>query len=630
MSDGRSRRGFSLWAPIGFLLGVTLLALAVVGWQSAHGRPRHAPRRFPGAESMLWRASRLAAPTLGAPVRVAVLRDPASDRYYDSSAAMDSIVDSWMAALHAIGATPRVVSPEQALHSSDEQVLIVPASPCLGRDARHAIEVATERGTGLLVTWLSGVRDGGCRQRGYGLVMQVSGASRLDTLATSRTECYVTFLRGGPLVADIPPGARLELAVANHVALRTPGREAYFSDYMLNPRDIRGNALLDGAIVETTLGRARAVYWGYDLRAVAHRPWDLALALLVTRNSVAWAAGVPLATVEPWPNGKRNAAVFAQDVEDEFTNARFALDSLRAAHVPGTYFVVSRLAARNADLARALAAQGELGTHTPRHQLLGGRSVTEQQADLDETQRELTTLIGHPVAGLRPPEEQFDDPTLTTWKRAGGRYMFATLNGRAASPEIVGTTDGPLVVLGRVTNDDFIEVARRRIMNVDSLADDFLLGYEKVRALGGLFILSYHSQMLARPELVPALARVARTVARDSSAWLATAGAVADWWMARSGLVTRAHFVGPARLEIEVRNSGTATVSGVVVRVATGASVPTTLDSRVRLLPSDGDAVRLLMPPIAAGSVLRTTVMLARSNAQRPTPNAQRGGVDAR
>ena len=610
MSELRPRRVSRVLTSIAFLMGVVVLAVGLVAWQQTHTTPRREPLRFPGAQSVLWRASQLASVALGAPVRVAVLRDPATDRYYDAPGAMDSIVGTWLTALHAIGATARVISPEEAVRSTYEQVLIVPASPCLGRDARHAIDVATQRGTGILMTWLSGVRDGGCRQRGYGLVVQVSGAQRLDTLNAGRQECYVTFLRGGPLAADIPPGARLELVVANHVALRSPRREAYFSDFMLNPRAVGGNDLLDGAIVETTIASARAVYWGFDLRAVVNRPWDRALALIVARNSVAWAAGIPSATVEPWPDGKRSAAVFAQDVEDEFANARYSLDSLRAAHVPGTYFVVSRLADHQADLARALAEQGEVGTHTPRHHLLGGRPAAEQQAALDETQHELTAVIGRPVAGLRPPEEQFDQTTLASWKHAGGRYMFATLNGRAASPEIFPTQDGPLVALGRVTNDDFIEVRRRGLVKVDSLANDFLTGFDKVRALGGLFILSYHSQMLSRPELVPALARVARTVAGDTTVWLATAGQVADWWLARSLVIARARFVGRDQLALEVRNTGPTAVQGAVVRVATGEP-PRSADNGARLLPNEVDAIRVLVPAIPAGGVFRTTVTLS-------------------
>lgn len=611
--DRSARRWRSFAGGLAFVAAIALLTLAVIVWQRRRAlalTAEHEARRFSGAETVLNRGSRLPPATLGGAVRVAILRDPASDAYYDRRATMDSVVAAWRSTLAAIGVVTRVVAPAAALATSDEQVLIVPASPCLGRDARHAVDVAARRGIGLVVTWLSGVRDGGCRPVGYGLVAQVSGATRLDTLDASRGECYVTFLRGGPLAVDIPPGARLELAVANHVALRTPEREAYFSDYTLNPREVRGERLVDGAIVQTTVGAARAVYWGFDLRSVADRPWDRALALLLTRNSIAWAARIPLAAVEPWPNGRTAAAVFAQDVEDEFANARYALDSLRAAKVSGSYFLVSRLAQANADLTRAMAANGEIGSHTPRHRLLGGASEPQQLAMLEESQHELTGLLGHPVAGLRPPEEQYDSTTLAAWLQTGGRYVFATLNGRAASPEILTVGPRPLVMLGRVTNDDFIEVGRRGNTSVDSLATHFITAFEKVHALGGLYLLSYHSQMLARPELVPALARVARYVASDTTTWVTTAGNVAAWWLGRSLVSVHARRLGTTRLVLDARNEGTTTMQGIVTRIALPGSRVISADSGARVLSSSRDVIRLLLPPLAPGRSLTTTIVL--------------------
>ena len=608
------QRWRSFAGGLAFAATVAVLTLGVVAWQRRRAlalTAEHDARRFAGAETVLNRGSRLPPSTLGSAVRVAILRDPASAAYYDHGAAMDSIVAVWRAALDSVGAVAREVSPAEALRITDQQVLIVPASPCLGREARHALDVAARRGIGLVVTWLSGVRDGGCRRVGYGLIAQLSAATRLDTLDASRGECYVTFLRGGPLAMDIPPGARLELAVGNHVALRTPDREAYFSDYTLNPRDVRGERLLDGAIVQTAIGASRAVYWGFDLRSVVDRPWDRALALRLMRNSGAWAAGIPRVTLEPWPNGRTAAAIFAQDVEDEFANARYAVDSLRAAKVSGSYFLVSRLAQANADLTRAMAANGEIGSHTPRHRLLGGASKEEQLTMLEESQRELTSLLGHPVAGLRPPEEQYDNTTLETWLESGGRYVFATLNGRAASPEILTVGARPLVVLGRVTNDDFIEVGRRGDTSVDSLAIRFIAGFDKVHALGGLYLLSYHSQMLARPELVPALARVARYVASDSTTWVTTAGAVADWWLGRSLVRVQAHRADGMHLVLDVRNEGTSSMQGVVARIALPGSRAIAADGGAQLLSSSPDMTRLLLPPLAAGASFTTTIKLA-------------------
>ena len=60
--------------------------------------------------------------------------------------------------------------------------------------------------------------------------------------------------------------------------------------------------------------------------------------------------------------------------------------------------------------------------------------------------------------------------------------------------------------MGRVGSDDFAAVARRVHAVPDTLAAIFLGEYDRVRALGGHYVLSYHSQVLARPELVPSLA----------------------------------------------------------------------------------------------------------------------------
>jgi peptidoglycan/xylan/chitin deacetylase (PgdA/CDA1 family) len=493
-------------------------------------------------------------------VSVGIIRDPASDAYV-SRAAMDTVVETWVNALRSIGASVRVLSPHDALDARDVSVLVLPASPCVGSDTRHALENAAADGRGAIVTWLSGIADAGCKRVGYGLVARASGAMRADTLSGASKESYVTILGDGPLTATVPPGSRLELMVANHVALRLPGsREAYYSDFGLNPRGVLGEAFADAAIAHARVGRARVAYWGFDLSRVAPRGYSRQIALRLTKDAVMWTAGLPIARVLPWPHGRVAAAVLAQDVEDQFTNGRFALDSLRAAHVPGTYYLISRLALRNKGLARAMAEQGEVGTHMPRHRAIDGLPADVQRARLSQTQADLADILGHRVAGLRPPEEQFDLATLHEWVRAGGTYIFGSNNSRSASPEILSVGKDRLVMLGRVINDDFISVRRAGRTDVNALASEYLAGLDKVRALGGLYILSYHSQLLARPELVPALARVARHVASDTTLWVTTAGEVAKWWTRRAALR-----VSVEGARIVVRNVGPDTVRDAVV-----------------------------------------------------------------
>ena len=131
------------------------------------------------------------------------------------------------------------------------------------------------------------------------------------------------------------------------------GRDALFSSFTLRPEPARGVPLLDGAVVRSRYGRARVAYLSFELTRIAELPWDRAIAQLLVRNAVAWTARLPVADVDPWPRGAVAAAVLAQDVEDQFGNAKFALDSLRAAGVRGTYFLTSELARRHERLTRS-------------------------------------------------------------------------------------------------------------------------------------------------------------------------------------------------------------------------------------------------------------------------------------
>ncbi|HVF79262.1 MAG TPA: polysaccharide deacetylase family protein, partial [Solirubrobacteraceae bacterium] len=511
MSAGRRRpHGIAVGAVL-MVLTIVAISVALVVWR---GRVEGArtPVRFSGARTVIPMPSLLPPARLVEPVRVAIVRDPAAASFYDRPSMLDSIVARWHDAMRAAGADVRVLAPSELDRAIDVEVLVVPSSPCLGVETREALQRAAVGGQGVILTTSAGLYDGGCSRVGYGLVVALTAATRADTLE-SRKMVYVTVPGGSPLAADLPPGTRIEVNPGAHVALRRSGRDAFFSDYDMNPEPALGRPLLDGAIVHSQYGRGRAVYWGFELNDVVDRPWNQGVLALLVRNSVAWAAGHPLASVEAWPRGLVAAAVLAQDVESEFTNARYALDSLRAAGVPATYFLTSNLALKHRRLTRALAAHGEIGTHTDRHQLLGGEPADSQAAWLRRTKQDLARLVGRPVHGLRPPEEQFDTTTLLEWRRAGGAYVFGANNSRVAAPELLPLGRDTVVLLARVTDDDVIAVHTVGPDPVRALTERYRADFARIRALGGLYLLSYHSQLLAQPELVPTLANLARTVA---------------------------------------------------------------------------------------------------------------------
>ena len=592
LGDRSRPRATTLAFSLAAALVVVVSVMLTLRRGDAATRPE--PARFSGSRVVQRMPSLLADARLSSRVIVDVVRDESAASFYTSPGALDTIVGSWRGVLAAIGADVRVVSAEAANADRSARVLVVPSSPCLTADTREAIDGITARGGGVIMTGLTGVYDAGCRPIGYGLIVASTNASRADTL-DSRPMAYITIPAGSPLTVDIPPGSRIDLNPGRQVALRLPQRDAFYSDYVLQPQPAGGAPLLDVAITRAALGRGRLVYWGFELRDIVTLPWDRALSALLVRNCVTWAAGLPTGSVEPWPKGRFAAAAIAQDVEASFANAQYALDSLKAAHVRSTFFLTSDWARGYERLTRDLANAGEVGSHTENHRLLGGLPLANQQDRLETTQRDLGRLLGLPVNGLRPPQEQFDVATMSAWLAVGGRYLFGANDSRSVSPELLRVGRDTLVLIGRVGSDDFAAAAAA---HNDPVATSKLLlaEYARFRALGGLYALSYHSQLLASPNYVPALARVARKIAADSEVWLATTGEIAEWWEGRAQLDARVGQRGDG-YQVTVRNRGERLVRDAVVRLDLPSSRPVGTATAV-LLPSRGGSTRLLLPPI--------------------------------
>lgn len=564
----------------------------------------------------------LESPRLAAHIRVDILRDDATAGFYDSPATLDSIIAVWQTALFASGADVRVVGADQ-IAASRAQVVVIPSSPCLTIASREAVESAARDGRGLIITGLTGNRDIGCRPIGYGFVIAATNASRA-ALLESRPMVYVTFPAGSPLTDGIPPGARLGLNPGTQVALRGSSRDAYYCDYSLRAAPADSQPLLDAAVTRSVLGRARVVYWGFELRDVASHAWNAEIARLLVRNSVNWAARVPTATIEAWPNGRAAAAAIAQDVEDQFADAAFALDSLKAAHFPGTYFLTTRLAKPYSRLSRALAAEGEAGSHSENHWVLGGNPPAVQQRRLLETQHDLENILGHPVHGFRPPEEQFDTTTLHAWAAAGGTYVFGANDERSASPEVLAVGADTVVLIGRYGSDDFA-AAGEHGGDRNAAEAVFLDDFERVRALGGAYVLSYHSQLLARPEWVGVLARTARAIASDSAVWRTTTGSIAAWWRARAGVAAAVETATPDEVVVSVHNRGPSPIAGLVVDVRNVGSRPPA-KSDARLLPAPAGELRVAVPSLP-GSATRTYTVsydVPRTREQQPVRSVPR------
>ena len=89
------------------------------------------------------------------------------------------------------------------------------------------------------------------------------------------------------------------------------------------------------------------------------------------------------------------------------------LDTLRARHVPATFFVIGQNVEANIGLTRRIAAEGhELGNHTFRHPNLALTSALVTRLELDATERILEAVLDRRTAFFRPP--YFGDAEPTT------------------------------------------------------------------------------------------------------------------------------------------------------------------------------------------------------------------------
>jgi hypothetical protein len=213
---------------------------------------------------------------------------------------------------------------------------------------------------------------------------------------------------------------------------------------------------------------------------------------------------------------------------------------------------------------------------------------------------------------------------MAAWLAAGGTYLFGVNDSRVAAPELLKVGQDTLLLLSRVVNDDLALTTPGRLPDVRTVHTQFNRDFVQVRALGGLYLLSYHSQLLARPELVSVVARVARAIGGDTAVWTATTGDIAAWWRARAALQVRTRSTVNA-LEIVVKNRGEDSVSGVVTRVVL-PDARRVLGATAPLLSSPPGMLRLALSPIPGGESRSFTVRLeaikppARAERPRPKP----------
>jgi peptidoglycan/xylan/chitin deacetylase (PgdA/CDA1 family) len=605
------------------ILGAGVTAAAILLWENIDIRqlaPSLAgpPPPIPAAEAAV------AAARDGRTFRAVVFSSPRNQAYFPDRSYYRSALDRWTSVIEETGGSVRRVADADGLRGvADEELLVVVESPCLSTDEVAAVRAHLDAGGGVLANWATGARDGTCEWVGWQALLELSGAEDVRELPP-REGLYLTIPGGVALSPGFDPGTRIELRPDPSLAMRIGGPRVYWSDWALNPAPDESGGGADAAAIATYSPLGGRVSWlGLRLGQFATVA-DSARLTRLAQNGIAWAAGVPYAAPAAWPRARGAALVFALEVEDEPRNALFTADFLRRRNLPGSCYVVSQLVAGDEDLGRALREAGEVGTQTIDHTPLAGLTAQDQRVRLRRAWSDVESWTGAGPTGLRPPEETFDLNTLVAWRRAGGTYVLAGNEARTASPEIHRVEGGTLVLLPRILKDDYNVIVQDRVLRATGLAQSFLAGTQKMRAIGGLAVIAGHTQIMRDGPRIDALGTVADTVLAQGDWWIARASDVADWWTARSltGLGFRGGATGPVADLLVVAPTDRDVTDlwiDIVIPSAPAGLVPL-VDGRTVDFEATDWGMRVPVGALVAGSERTITFLVVEEDEVAPPP----------
>ncbi|MCH7761938.1 polysaccharide deacetylase family protein [candidate division TA06 bacterium] len=510
-------------------------------------------------------------------LNVALLKSDYTSNFFKEKRHYEQILSKWKTFLSDMEIEHQDITDSDLERGElgEFTVLILPVALCLSDGERSAIRDFLSEGKGVVASWAIGSRSQEGEWVGWGFLEEYTGSKFADYLE-KKAAVWVTFIGNSPLSVGVDPGFRMELYRGQEMGIIRTSRDAYWSDWSLNPQTITEEPNSDVAVAHGNYHEGRMVWFGFNVTEVIEDSVDQMVLKRFLLNAIHWTGRIPMSEVWYWPGSYQGAAVFAQDVEHQFENSANAAKILEKEGIPGTFFCISDLAIHNPDLVKTFAEIGEVGSHSDDSQVFKGQPFNLQLKRMKKTVADLKKIIGVKVKGIRPPQELFDEGTLKAWATVGGEYLFANPNFKKAVPELV-TLEGnllktllgkkvSLVIIPRVVIDDYDVFVTKSLTNKEEILRLYQMDFEKIYNLNGLYMFSYHSQHLSSPEHVEILASMVKYT-KTYNLWFATAHEVSRWWKSRSKISTEIYKISDNRLILSVKNLNSGSIANLSVVV---------------------------------------------------------------
>jgi len=509
----------------------------------------------------------IACPGGAEPLNAAILRSEYTYRYLGQQEnwRVDDAVSRWQNALSKSGINHKLITDSQLEAGGLEgiNVIILPTAICLSEDEKNSIRAFLDDAGGIVSSGAVGTRDEKGNLAGWNFLQELTGCMVADYLG-QREGLWVVFSGNSPLTIGIAPGFRMELYRWGQLALVKGTKDAYWSDWSMNPQRITEDPYSDVAVTHGARGNGRTAWFGFNVTELIDEPVNIQALDKLLVNSARWVGRTPMARVWLWPDNHFAAAVFTQDVEDQFANAQRSVDVLKGEGIPGTFFCVTDLAVKHPALVKSFAEIGEVGSHTNDHQVCQGQPYEQQHERLGKSVEDLNHICGEQcIKSFRPPEELLDESTFKAWADLGGRYIFGEAGLAQYAPGTftvaLNSPEGPareipMVVIPRLVNDDYNTMVINALETNDQILGVHLEDLNRVYKLSGLYMFAYHSQYYCLPERIEVLSSMAK-YAKTLDIWFATVGQVADWWLKRLNMSAEIDWATYRSLTLKITNS---------------------------------------------------------------------------
>jgi peptidoglycan/xylan/chitin deacetylase (PgdA/CDA1 family) len=451
-------------------------------------------------------------------------------------------------------------------------ILILPFNSTISELEISRISEFLNSGGGLIACGECGFRDEKGEIGQPTFLNRILGITKINKIDESiKSYVPLTLKTSSPLTLDIPMGAQLGLNTddgcirAKIIENRTI-QDGYFYDSEVDKGIPLSEIENSTGLCHGTYGKGRFVWLGFNISSFTGDEFTQKTYHKVLRNALLWLAKKPLASIKTWPGDYRTAAVISGDIEYEFSNVGNVIEVLEKNKIQGSFFILSDLAELNVDWVRKMAENGEIGLHGDEHTDFKDQNYEIQLERLRKAKQVLEQISGQKIIGFRPPFGNYDENTVRALTKIGINYLVLGMEGGTdIEPHFIRYLDD-FMIMPKPNQDDYDLFNRDSMTEPDEIFAELKDEFDAINDLGGLFVFTYHSQILAVDTNCQVITDLIDYM-KSKNVWIATWKAIADWYRKKQNLTIALEEENNKYSIITLSNQGTRAIEDFKVQI---------------------------------------------------------------